>query len=178
MTTATRKTLDEYLTLQYPLQVVADPDGGYVVLFPDLPGCMTQVETLAEVPAMVDDARELWIKSAYGRGVDIPLPSYPEEYSGKFNLRIPRSLHRGLADEAKEQGMSLNQYVATLLAKRDAQSSVARRLERLESLFVDRFEHLEHELASLNARIPYRVAEMPRERKSAAVGITDPGADI
>src|SRR3954464_7337888 len=121
MTATSRKSLDEYLPLQYPLQVIADPDGGYVVLFPDLPGCMTQVETLAEVPAMADDARKLWISSAYDQGLDIPLPSYPEEYSGRFNLRIPRSLHRTLAEEAQADGMSLNQYVATLLARRDAQ---------------------------------------------------------
>ena len=32
------------------------------------------------------------------------------EYSGKISLRIPKSLHKKLAEEAKEEGVSLNQY--------------------------------------------------------------------
>lgn len=127
----TREPLDHYLALDYPFNVVADPDGGYVVLFPDLPGCMTQVERLDEVGPMADDARRLWIETEYGRGADIPLPSYPEEYSGKFVLRIPRSLHRALAESAEREHVSLNQYVATLLARGDAQRAVERRLDEL-----------------------------------------------
>jgi predicted HicB family RNase H-like nuclease len=56
-------------------------------------------------------------------GQDIPLPRDMEEHSGKFMLRIPRSLHRNLARAAKREGVSLNQYVTTLLAagvQRDA----------------------------------------------------------
>lgn len=76
MTTVSLKPLAYYLSLQYSFNVIADPDdGGYVVVFPDLPGCLTQVETLDELPAMVDDARTLWIESEYEQGHDIPLPS-------------------------------------------------------------------------------------------------------
>lgn len=132
MVMASRKSLQEYLDLQYPFNVVADPDGGYVVIFPDLPGCMTQVERLDEIPAMAEDARRLWIETEYERGHEIPLPSYPEEYSGKFNLRLPRWLHRTLAEEAERQGVSLNQYVVTLLARGDAQARLERRLEEIE----------------------------------------------
>ena len=102
-TTAARKSLDEYLALQYPFQVIADPDGGYVVVFPDLPGCMTQAETMEEIPVMAEDARRAWISVAYEDGDDIPRPSYPEEYSGKFNVRLPKSLHRRLAEGAERQ---------------------------------------------------------------------------
>lgn len=34
-----------------------------------------------------------------------------EEYSGKLVLRIPRSLHRTLKEEARREGVSLNQYM-------------------------------------------------------------------
>lgn len=128
-----RCTLDEYLALQYPFNVVADEEGGYVVIFPDLPGCLTQVETIDEIPEMVEEARRLWIKAEYEMGRDIPLPSYPEEYSGKFVVRIPRSLHRTLAESAEHEGVSLNQYVATLLARGDALARVERRLDAFAS---------------------------------------------
>ncbi len=44
--------LAEYLALQYPFNVIAEPEGGYVIVFPDLPGCMTQVETLEDIGPM------------------------------------------------------------------------------------------------------------------------------
>lgn len=117
--------------MEYPFNVIADPDGGYVVVFPDLPGCMTQVERLDEIGPMVEEVRRLWIETAYDQGLMIPLPSYPEEYSGKFNLRLPRSLHRALAQAADREGVSLNQYVVSLLARGDAQARLEARLTEL-----------------------------------------------
>ncbi len=47
-----RKPLEDYLSLQYPFVVHADPDGAYVIVYPDLPGCLSQAESLDEIPAM------------------------------------------------------------------------------------------------------------------------------
>jgi len=154
METAARKSLAEYLALEYPFQAVADPDGGYVIIFPDLPGCLTQVDEIAEIGPMAEDARQGWIETAYEHGMEIPLPSYPEEYSGKFNLRIPRRLHRELAEEAEREGISLNQYVTALLGRRDALARVEQRLARLESY-----------LEAMHARTQYPVTGLPRAPK-------------
>ena len=46
---------------------MVEPDaevGGYVIRYPDLPGCMTQVEDEAEIPSMADEIREPWLESA------------------------------------------------------------------------------------------------------------------
>ncbi|MBI3977673.1 MAG: type II toxin-antitoxin system HicB family antitoxin [Chloroflexi bacterium] len=123
----TGRSLDEYLALGYPFHAIADPDGGYVITFPDLPGCITQADRIEEIPAMAEDARRLWLESEYEDGHDIPLPSYPEEYSGKFNVRLPRSLHRQLAEAAQREGVSLNHYVTTLLSRGLGQDEVPRR---------------------------------------------------
>ena len=40
------------------------------------------------------------------------------EYSGKFNVRVPKSLHAALASEAEAEGVSLNQLVVAKLALR------------------------------------------------------------
>lgn len=127
MTTTARRALADYLALQYTFHVEADPDGGYVVLFPDLPGCMTQVESIEELPAAAEEARQLWITTEYEAGDDIPLPSQPHHYSGKFNVRLPKHLHRALAESAEREGVSLNQYVVALLARGDAQSRAEQR---------------------------------------------------
>lgn len=144
-----RKTLEEYLALEYSFDVVVDPDGGYVIRFPDLPGCMTQVERLEEVPSAAKEARTLWIETEYAAGADIPLPSYPEEYSGKFNVRLPKSLHRRLAEGAERDGISLNQYVVALLAQGDALARVERRLDNLEEQIAE-FKQQRSYLAPMN----------------------------
>jgi antitoxin HicB len=132
MAAATRLTLSEYLGLEYPFVVSVDPDeGGYVVTFPDLPGCVTQVESLDDLPAMVEDVRALWLEAAFENGIEIPLPSLPNQYSGKFVVRLPRALHRRLAESAECEGISLNQYVVSLLAERDAIARVERRLNNM-----------------------------------------------
>jgi len=110
-----RKDLKFYLNLSYPITIHPDPDGGYVAEIEELHGCMTQAETLDEVFKAIEDARQLWIKTAYEEGQDIPLPRDMEEHSGKFVVRIPRSLHRNLVRAAKREGVSLNQYITTLL---------------------------------------------------------------
>ena len=96
---AHRMTLNEYLALEYPFNVMADPDGGYVIVFPDLPGCMTVADDVDEIGPMAEDARVGWIESAYEHGMDIPLPSQPETYSGKFNVRLPSRCIGGLPKE-------------------------------------------------------------------------------
>ena len=111
-----RKELEYYLSLRYPVTVYPDPDGGFVGEIEELHGCMTQAETLDEIFQAIEDARHLWIKTAYDEGQNIPLPRDMEEFGGKFLTRIPKSLHRSLAHAAKREGVSLNQYVTSLLA--------------------------------------------------------------
>ena len=121
MDTAT-KPLEYYLNLEYPLNIIADPDGGYVVVFPDLPGCLTQGDTLEEVIAMAKEARELWLECEYDTDSNnIPLPSYPIDYSGKLNLRIPKLLHQLLIDAAERDGVALDQYATMLLTRGEAE---------------------------------------------------------
>ena len=111
------KDLAFYLGLRYPVTIHADPEGGVVAEIEELPGCMTQAETLDDAFTAIEDARQAWIEAAYEDEQDIPLPRDLEEYSGKFVVRIPRSLHRNLAQAAKREGVSLNQYVTDLLAR-------------------------------------------------------------
>jgi antitoxin HicB len=71
-----RQPLDYYLALKYPMSIYPEEEGGYTVIIPDLPGCMTQGETLIEAIANIDEARELWIETVYRSDKKtIPLPS-------------------------------------------------------------------------------------------------------
>jgi antitoxin HicB len=109
-------SLEYYLNLQYPITLYPDPEGGYVAQIKDLPGCLTQGETVEETMANINEARELWIETAYEAGDDIPLPRSDDSYSGKLLVRMPKSLHRRLAETAELEGISLNQYIVYLLS--------------------------------------------------------------
>lgn len=66
---------------------------------------------------MVQDAMQAWIESALEDGIPVPEPRKTAEFSGKFVVRVPRSLHRQLASAAERDGVSLNAYVSTTLAQ-------------------------------------------------------------
>jgi len=101
----------------YPVTLHPDPEGGYVAEVRDLPGCVSQGETPDEALAMIADAKAAWIRSAYAHGDPVPAPSADISYSGKLLLRMPRSLHRRLAEKASYEGVSLNQEVVSLLSE-------------------------------------------------------------
>ena len=66
---------------------------------------------------MLADAKAAWLEAALEEHITIPEPTHKEDYSGRFNLRLPKSLHKELAMTAKEEGVSLNQLAAILIAK-------------------------------------------------------------
>lgn len=110
------KNLEYYANLPYRMVFYPSPEGGYAVEIPDLPGCISQGETLGEAKEMIEDAKKCWIADALERGEPVPEPS-EEKYSGRILLRAPKSLHRLLAERARAEKVSLNQYIIYQLAK-------------------------------------------------------------
>ena len=115
------KTLDYYMSLPYRLEIIPDPyEGGYAARYPDLPGCITVGQTMAEAVSNAEDAKRSWIEAALAEEFEIMEPDIADTYSGQFKLRIPRSLHRALSEHAKAEGTSMNQYCLYLLSRNDA----------------------------------------------------------
>ena len=118
-----QKTIDYYLSLPYKLEIVPDTqEGGYGARYPELPGCITCGETLERVTKNAEDAKREWLLAAIEDGIEIPEPVSDDasQYSGQFKLRIPKILHKTLADHAKREGISMNQYCMYLLSRNDA----------------------------------------------------------
>lgn len=110
--------LEEYPFTVRPL--IKEEGGGYLCEFPDVPHCMGDGETVEE--AIRDGRDALWscLETLRELGRPIPPPSRPkdeEAYSGRWNMRVPRSLHRRLAERARVEGVSLNTLAVTLLAE-------------------------------------------------------------
>lgn len=112
---------EEYMEMAYKMEIVEDKEeGGYVISYPELPGCITCGESISSAIANAEDAKREWITAALEEGISIPKPDDLEEYSGQFKLRIPKSLHKSLAEHSKREGISMNQYCVYLLSKNDA----------------------------------------------------------
>lgn len=102
-----------YMSLNYTILVQERNDSSGHYFFGkvlELDGCMSHGDTPEELNKNIREAMECYIETYLELGNTIPLPVSENNYSGKFNLRIPRSLHERLAIEAKKEGVSLNQY--------------------------------------------------------------------
>lgn len=111
------KSIDEYMKLPYKREIVEDPyEGGFVVSFPELPGCITTAETYEEAWVQSEDAKYSWLEAAIEDGFDIAEPeicNYND--SSIFNLPIPESLFHRLSEKATNKGISTNQYCIEIL---------------------------------------------------------------
>jgi predicted HicB family RNase H-like nuclease len=70
-----------------------------------------------EAHANIREAMEGWIETKLEADLPIPQPLDSDKYSGKFVVRLPRTLHRRLAAEAEKEGVSLNQYTLYKLSR-------------------------------------------------------------
>lgn len=112
------KDLTYYVKLNYKVEVLRDDtDGGYILHCPELKGCITCAETIEDGFKQIEDAKRNWFTACLDDGIDIPEPSTLDEYSGQFKIRMPKSLHKTLAERSKQEGISMNQYCVYLLSQ-------------------------------------------------------------
>ena len=110
--------LQYYMSLNYPSQItkIDETDGGgFLIEVPMLKGCMSDGETVEEAYNNLKEAKKEWFTYMLENNLAIPEPA-DASYSGKFVVRIPKSLHKIITEQSKREGLSLNQYVANVLA--------------------------------------------------------------
>jgi predicted HicB family RNase H-like nuclease len=100
----------------FTINVFLDEDGDYLAHLVELPN----VSAFAETPVKaIEELKVAWygMKECYEEdGEPIPVAPSRKQYSGTFNIRIDKQLHRALAIEAAKAGVSLNALVAQKLA--------------------------------------------------------------
>ncbi len=112
--------VEEYMKLPYTriIQEMSDESGHYFYgRIMELDGCQSSGDTLDELYKNLNEAMEGYIETKLENNLEIPQPTSQEDYSGKFIVRIPKSLHMRLAVEAEKEGVSLNQYALYKLAR-------------------------------------------------------------
>ena len=111
--------ISDYMKLPYTrlVQEINDETGHYFYgRILELDGCHTTAESLNEVYDDLNSIMESYIEIKLENNLPVPIPQSAEKYSGKFVVRLPKTLHQKLAIEAQKEGVSLNQLALYKLA--------------------------------------------------------------
>jgi predicted RNase H-like HicB family nuclease len=129
-----KQLVREYLKAPYARLLVPEEDGTYSAELLEFPGCFAEGDTPNEAIQNLERSATAWIEAALERGQDIPEPHATYGYSGKLNLRLPRSIHKQAARFAQRDDVSLNQFLACATAARvGAEEFYDRLVERIEA---------------------------------------------
>ncbi len=119
MTTALamKEEVKAILARPYTRELIKNEDGTWFARVVEFAGCMTEGNTSEEAIESLDDAMVAWVEVHLEDGDPIPPPLTSDQYSGKFLMRVPKTLHRELARRADLEGVSLNQYALVALSR-------------------------------------------------------------
>jgi predicted HicB family RNase H-like nuclease len=102
---------------QFTYRVTWSPeDGEHVGLCAEFPSLSWLAATPEDALAGIRKVVRASVKDIEASGAEAPVPLSVKHYSGEFRVRIPPELHRSLAVEAAEQGVSLNRLVSSRLS--------------------------------------------------------------
>lgn len=63
------RTIDEYMRIPYEMKIIPEnEEGGYVVSFPNLPGCLSAGDTIKEAVKNVENAKRAWFEAVVEDG--------------------------------------------------------------------------------------------------------------
>lgn len=167
------KNLDYYLNLPYKIEVNPIPEqegGGFMAIMPEI-GKFAMIgdgDTPEEAISKLKDAQKEQFQEWIDEQINIPEPADDQNFSGRFIVRVPKSLHRELVSEAKREGASLNQLVTYLL------SSANERIQLQENINQN-FQYLKKEMEYMyykkfseefmtESLSPYRSKELDYEK--------------
>lgn len=120
----------------YSIRIVwSDEDGGYIATSPEFKDLSAFGATAQEAAAQFESVVLVAIETYRDSGWVLPEPKRVHEHSGQLRVRLPKSLHGRLADEAERDGVSLNTLIVTFLSERVGESHASHRMaERLDTL--------------------------------------------
>lgn len=105
---------------EYPFTIrplSSEEGGGYLIEYPDVPGCISDGETPEEAILNGRDALKCSLLTLKEFGRPIPKPGAIGGASGQWRQRVPKTLHARLVERAKQDGVSLNTLVTAMIAE-------------------------------------------------------------
>jgi antitoxin HicB len=99
----------------------SDEDKGYIAVIPGVEGLSAFGKTQNRALAELKIASSAFFESLKKAGRPVPDEQKARNFSGQLRLRLPKHLHADLSQAAEEDGISLNTYIVSLLAKRSGE---------------------------------------------------------
>lgn len=96
----------------------SDEDNGFIAKIPGIQALSAFGDTREEALSELNIASEAYFESLKKARKPLPAEEKIIPYSGQIRLRMPKSLHLDLSNKAKDEGVSLNTYIVTLLSER------------------------------------------------------------
>ena len=124
MSAKTNLNPDSYQFTVRPLS--KEEGGGYLVEYPDIPGCMSDGETIEEAIVNGREALRDCIDVFRESGRKLPKPGVE---AAQWRQRLPRTLYLKLTRQAASEGVSINSFVTAIIA--EAIGSKLSRLQRV-----------------------------------------------
>jgi len=120
---------------KYSINVAwSDEDECYIATIPEFTGLSAFGDSAEDAIQEAYVALEGFLEVYKEDNVPLPKPKTYVPHSGQTRLRLPKSLHANLVEEAREEGVSLNTYIINILAKRHEQITNKVLLYRIEEI--------------------------------------------
>jgi len=101
----------------YTVEIFLDEDGNWLARLEELPNISAFANSPEQAIAELEAAWKLTKESYIAHGEAIPIAPARRQYSGQFNVRVDKRVHRALAIEAARAGISLNALVSKKLSE-------------------------------------------------------------
>ena len=112
MSTRTNPNLDAY---QFTVRPLSEQEGGgYLVEYPDIPGCMSDGQTIEEAISNGREALHDSLAVLRESGRKVPKPGIE---AAQWRQRLPRTLYSKLTTQAEREGVSINSFVTAIIAE-------------------------------------------------------------
>lgn len=112
MRASTNRNLDQYQFTVRPLS--KEEGGGYLVEYPDVPGCMSDGKTIEEAIANGREALRDCLEVFKELGRKLPKASIE---AAQWRQRLPQTLYSKLTRQAASEGVSINSLVTAIIAE-------------------------------------------------------------
>jgi predicted HicB family RNase H-like nuclease len=112
----------------------SDEDKAFIATIPQIKGLSTVGTTREKALSELRIAAQAYFEAFKESGKSLPPPEKVKSYSGQLRIRMPKSLHEALSQEAEDENISLNTYIVTLLSERHIEKKLLNRIKAFKDL--------------------------------------------